>query len=139
VVDQSPHLLVLLEGFQRRLEHEVSTRMRGTGILRGSEGRILGLIGPGGSRPTTLAEGSWITKQAIGKRIRDLEERGLVVVRPDPDDARAVRVHRTAKGDRAKAATEARVAELEAAFAAEIGAERWRTFRAALDQLGQAT
>src|SRR3954449_664956 len=104
VVYQPPHLLALLDGFQRRLGREVSTRMRGTGVLRGSEGRILGLIERDGTRPTSLAEGTWITKQAIGKRVRELEERGLVAVRADPDDGRAVRVHRTAKGERVKAA-----------------------------------
>src|SRR5687768_11801851 len=114
MVDQMPHLLALLDGFQRRLDSEVRERMRGTGVLRGSEGRILGLIEADGTRPTSLAAGSWITKQAIGKRVQELEARGLVAVRPDPDDGRAVRVHRTAKGERVKAATDARVAELEA-------------------------
>ncbi len=138
MVYQSSHLLVLLEGFQRRLGREVNTRMRGTGILRGSEGRILGLIDRDGTRPTSLAEGSWITKQAIGKRVRELEARGLVEVRPDPDDGRAVRVHPTAKGQRVKAVTESRVAELEAAFAAEVGEERFRTFCEVLHELGRA-
>lgn len=111
--------------------------MRGTGLLRGSEGRILGLIEPDGTRPTSLAEGSWITKQAIGKRVRELEERGLVAVRPDPDDGRAVRVHRTTKGEGVKATTELRVAELERAFADEVGEDRYRTFCEVLDELGR--
>ncbi len=112
--------------------------MRGTGVLRGSEGRILGLIERDGTRPTSLAEGSWITKQAIGKRVRELEARGLVAVRPDPDDGRAVRVHRTIRGERVKAATESRIAELEAALAAEVGPERFRTFCEVLDELGRS-
>ena len=111
--------------------------MRGTGVLRGSEGRILGLILPGGSRPTALAEGSWITKQAIGKRVRDLEERGLVSVRPDPEDGRAVRVHRTRKGESVKATAEVRIAEMERAFAEEVGEDRYRIFREVLDELGR--
>ena len=109
--------------------------MRDTGVRRGSEGRILGLIEPEGTRPTALADGSWVTKQAIGKRVRELEERGLVAVRPDPEDRRAVRVHRTAKGDRAKRSTEARIAELERDFAAEVGEERYRTFCEVLREL----
>ena len=111
--------------------------MRGTGVLRGSEGRILGLIEPDGTRPTSLAEGSWITKQAIGKRVRELQERGLVEVRPDPDDRRAVRVHRTAKGERVKSTTESRIAELERSFAGEVGQDRYRTFCEVLDELGR--
>lgn len=136
MVYESPHLLQLLEGFQRRLGRETAHRMRDTGILRGSEGRILGLIEADGTRPTSLAEGSWITKQAIGKRVRELEERGLVAVAPDPEDGRAVRVHRTAEGERVKAQTEQRIAELERDFAAEVGEERYRIFRDVLDALG---
>jgi DNA-binding MarR family transcriptional regulator len=136
VVYDSPHLLGLLEGFQRRLGREVEQRMRDTGILRGSEGRILGLIEPDGTRPTSLAEGSWITKQAIGKRVRELEERGLVAVAPDPEDGRAVRVHRTAAGERVKRHAEERIAELERDFAAEVGEDRYRVFREVLDALG---
>ena len=112
--------------------------MRGTGLRRGSEGRILGLIEPDGTRPTSLAEGSWMTKQAIGKRVRELEERGLVAVRPDPDDGRAVRIHRTEKGERVKATTESRVAELERAFAEEVGEDRYRTFCEVLEELGRS-
>lgn len=111
--------------------------MRGTGILRGSEGRVLGLIEPDGTRPTSLAEGTWITKQAVGKRIRDLEERGLVTVRPDPADGRAVRVHKTPEGERVKAATEQRIAALERDLAAEVGEHRYRIFRQVLDELGR--
>ena len=136
MVYDSPHLLALLEGFQRRLGREVAERMRDTGILRGSEGRILGLIEPDGTRPTSLAEGSWITKQAIGKRVRELEERGLVAVAPDPEDGRAVRVHRTAEGERVKRQTEQRIGELERAFADEVGEDRYRIFREVLDALG---
>ena len=110
--------------------------MRDTGILRGSEGRILGLIEPDGTRPTSLAEGSWITKQAIGKRVRELEARGLVAIEPDPEDGRAVRVHRTAEGERVKGHAEERVAELERDFAAEVGEDRYRIFREVLDVLG---
>lgn len=137
VYEPPKHLLALLDGFQRRLGREVHERMQGSGLLRGSEGRILGLIEPDGTRPTSLAEGSWITKQAIGKRVRELEERGLVAVRPDPEDGRAVRVYRTKRGDRVKAASELRVAELERAFADEVGAERYQTFCEVLAELGR--
>lgn len=137
VYEPSHHLLALLEGFQRRLGQEVRERMRGSGLLRGSEGRILGLIEPEGTRPTTLAEGSWITKQAIGKRVRELEDRGLVAVRPDPDDRRAVRVYRTKRGEEVKTDTELRIAELEATFADEVGADRYHTFCEVLAELAR--
>ena len=95
-----PHLLAGLDGLDQRIDAGLTRRMRGQAILRGSEGRILDLIGTDGTRPSVLAEGAWISKQAMGKRIHDLEARGLVTLEPDPLDGRAVIVRRTAEGDR---------------------------------------
>ena len=104
--------------------------------LRGSEGRILDLVRAKGTRPTVLAEGAWITKQAIGKRIRDLEARGLVQLDPDPDDGRAVLVHRTAEGERVRTVIGEQIADLERELREQVGDERYRIFREVLDELG---
>lgn len=132
-----PHLLAGLDGVQRRIGDGLSARIRAgtTAAIRGSEGRILNLIGPNGTRPTVLADGAWITKQAIGKRIHDLEARGLVTVDPDPHDGRAVLVRRTAEGDRRIAFALAQIADVEREFAELVGVERYRQFREVLDEL----
>jgi DNA-binding MarR family transcriptional regulator len=131
-----PHLLAGLEAIQRRLGHELRRRFAGGHlVLRGSEGRILDLIEPAGSRPTALADGAWISKQAIGKRIQDLEARGLVRVGPDPSDGRAVLVHRTGEGERARASIRAQIRDLEEDLSAQVGPERYRVFREVLDEL----
>jgi len=107
---------------------------RGPG-LRGSEGRILSLIGRHGTRPSVLADGAWISKQAIGKRIHDLAERGLVEVEPDPADGRAVLVRRTAAGDRLLAVANSWIADVERDLASVVGEDRYAVFRQVLDEL----
>lgn len=130
-----PHLLAALDAFQRRLASEMEGRMRPHGArLRGSYGRILGLLPPEGARPSVLAEG-WISKQAVGKRIQEMAAVGLVSVEPDPIDRRATIVRRTPEGDRLRAVANEAINELEATLANEVGSERYQIFRAVLDEL----
>ena len=132
----SLHVLDAIEWFMRRLEHERATRKAGDGpMLRGSQGRILHLLPAEGARPTELAAGDWITKQAIGQRVRELEEMGLVRTDPDPDDRRAVIVRRTPEGDRIQEQILADIDAMERSWAEEVG-QGYATFRAVLDELG---
>lgn len=133
----SLHVLDAIEWLLRRLDHErASLVARGAPMLRGSQGRILHLLPAEGARPTELAAGNWITKQAIGQRVRELEEMGLVRTEPDPDDGRAVMVRRTPDGDRIQGEILAGIDAMERSWAEEVGEERYATFRAVLDELG---
>ena len=132
-----PHLLAGLGRLDQRIGAGLSRRMRGQApSLRGSEGRILDLIGTDGTRPSTLADGAWISKQAIGKRIHDLAARGLVTLEPDPLDGRAVIVRRTAEGDRIRMFAREQIADLEREFAGVVGVDRYEVFRSVLEELG---
>jgi DNA-binding MarR family transcriptional regulator len=141
MVDRSPaaattHLLASLEQLDDRLGAGMRARAEAHGIqLRGSEARILDLIGPDGTRPTELAAGAWISKQAITKRISGLEARGLVRLEPDPADGRAVLVHLTADGLRLRDLALALIADLEDELVEQVGIDRYRTFRSILDEL----
>ncbi|MEZ5183654.1 MAG: MarR family transcriptional regulator, partial [Acidimicrobiales bacterium] len=103
--------------------------------LRGSAGRTLGVLPAGGARPSQLAEGTSITKQAMGERLAEMEQRGWITIEPDPTDGRARIVRRTAEGDRVRAATERAIASVEAELAAQVGATRWATFLEVLGEL----
>ncbi len=52
----------------------------------------------GGSRVTTIAERARVTAQAIGKQIRDLEAKGYVTRKRDPEDGRAQLISLTERG-----------------------------------------
>lgn len=134
----SLHVLDAVEWFQRRMgaEFRAHRQRDDLPVSRGSQGRILHLLPDDGARPTELATGGWITKQAIGKRVRELEALGLVRTDPDREDGRAVVVRRTAAGDRVAAQILDAIAAIERSWAEEVGEERYATFRAVLDELG---
>jgi DNA-binding MarR family transcriptional regulator len=120
---------------QRRIGEALTKRLITMGIaLRGSHGRILSLIGPHGTRPSVLAAG-WVSKQAIGQRVRELQELDLVTVQQDPHDRRATIVRRTADGERILKQLTERIADFERELRDEVGAERYELFREVLDDL----
>ena len=130
-----PHVVAGVEALQRRIAESLTERLGTLGIeLRGSHGRILDLIGPDGTRPSVLAHG-WVSKQAIGQRIRELHELGLVEVERDRDDRRATVVRRTRQGDLILAQLAAGIAELERELRDQVGAARYEVFRGVLDEL----
>ncbi len=133
--DAVPHVVAGIEALQRRMSEALTERMTTVGIaLRGSHGRILSLISPAGTRPSVLAEG-WVSRQAIGQRIRELEQLELVAVEQDPHDRRATVVRRTSEGDRVLAQLAAGIADFERELRDQVGGARYDTFRRVLDEL----
>ncbi|HSP29183.1 MAG TPA: MarR family winged helix-turn-helix transcriptional regulator [Ilumatobacteraceae bacterium] len=130
-----PHVVAGVDALQRRIGEALTARLTSMRIvLRGSHGRILSLIGPDGTRPSVLAHG-WVSKQAIGQRIRELQELELVTVQRDLHDRRAIVVRRTAEGDRVLAQLTEGIADFERELRNEVGAERYDVFREVLDDL----
>ena len=135
--DDHAHVFAALEHLRRRLDQDMARHTASiTKPLRGSHGRLLSLIPESGIRPSEIAADAWITKQAVGTRLREMEELGWITIAPDPDDRRAVIVKRTAAGTRIRRAARRAIATLEDEWAAEVGADRYRTFREVIDQLG---
>lgn len=134
----SPHVLAAVEWLTRRIADDLRAlrQDRAIPVTRGSHGRILHLLPADGARPTELAAGGWVTKQAVGQRVKELEELGLVRTDPDPTDGRAVIVRRTPAGDRVAAELHLAIADLERSWARQVGEDRYATFRAVLDELG---
>lgn len=77
----------------------------------------------GGSRLTELAERAGMSKQAMGDLVDQCEAWGLVIREPDGQDARARRVRFTETGLAWLQAFKDAVAQAEAEFRAEVGAE----------------
>jgi DNA-binding MarR family transcriptional regulator len=134
----SPHALAAVEWLTLRIADDLRAlrQAHDVPITRGSHGRILDLLPDDGARPTELAAGGWVSKQAIGQRVRELVELGLVRTDPDPTDRRAVTVRRTPAGDRVVAQLRRLIADLERSWAQQVGEDRYATFRAVLDELG---
>ena len=80
-------------------------------------------VGLEGSRLNDLAECAGMTKQAMGDLVTQCEAWGLVERTPDPQDARAKRIVFTATGLAWLKAFEQAVAQTEAEFKQEVGAD----------------
>lgn len=76
-----------------------------------------------GSRLSELAESAGMTKQAMGDLVTQCEAWGLVQRTPDPQDARARRIVFTETGLAWLRAFEQAVAQTEAEFRQEVGAD----------------
>ena len=136
LVDELDHILAMLEGLNRRIGRDLGRVITDAPPgMRGSYGRLLNLIGPEGTRPTLLADGAAISKQAVGMRLREMIERGWVASEPDPTDGRATVVRLTAEGRRLRDQMLTGIEKVEREWAATVGPRRYATFRAVLDEL----
>ena len=93
--------------------------------------------GPQGARPSELAARLRISKQALNYLLGELERLGYLERRPDPDDLRSKRVGLTPRGTAAVRTIREAVAELEATWAEQLGAERFEQLRTLLLELNQ--
>jgi DNA-binding MarR family transcriptional regulator len=84
--------------FDERAQMRVN-RTAGPKVMRPALSRLLPFLDdPEGVRVGVLAERADVSKQAVSQTLASLEADGLVVLRDDPDDARARRVLLTAAG-----------------------------------------
>jgi len=92
--------------------------------------------GPQGARPSELAARLRISKQALNYLLGELERLHYLERRPDPDDLRSKRIALTPRGSSAIGVIRDAVAEIEAAWAQQLGTTRFAELRAILLDLG---
>jgi DNA-binding MarR family transcriptional regulator len=103
--------------------------------LRVSHYRLLELIPPEGARITDLAEVAMMTKQGLGQHVDYLQKLGYTESDRLRADRRVRMVRRTPAGDAAVAYSLAAIARVEAAWADQLGAERYEALRRTLEEL----
>jgi len=96
---------------------------------------ILRYPGPEGLRPVEVAANSGMTRQAANYLLSQLEQRGYLERRDDPDDPRAKRIHMTERGAEVGRTIRAAVSEMEEEWARELGREDFEQLRALLTRL----
>jgi DNA-binding MarR family transcriptional regulator len=96
---------------------------------------VLRYPGPDGRRPIELASQANMSKQALNYLLGQLEERGYLVRRPDPEDPRSKRVYVTERGDATRSIMRNAVREVEDEWAAALGAEDLERLREMLTRL----
>ena len=95
--------------------------------------------GPQGARPSELAARLGMTKQALNYLLGELERLEYLQRQPDPDDLRSKRVVLTRRGASAIRVIREAVAEVETAWAHQLGPEPFAQFRALLLELNKLT
>ncbi|GAA2907423.1 MarR family winged helix-turn-helix transcriptional regulator [Nonomuraea rubra] len=120
---------IALEGLHRRLAEE------GFEGIRYVHGSVFRHIDAEGSRLTTLAERSGLTKQAIGELVGDLEEHGYLERVADEGDRRAKIIRLTEQGRMAQAAAARILADVEQRWSRLLGEDVVAVLRRALEQV----
>lgn len=123
---------IVLGGLHEQLAEE------GFEGIRFVHGSVFRTIDPEGSRLTTLAERSGLTKQAIGELVDDLQEHGYVERVVDDGDRRAKIIRLTDAGRRAQAAAGRILWELEERWGRVLGVERVATLRQGLEEIAES-
>jgi DNA-binding MarR family transcriptional regulator len=132
------HLGRLLLQALRRVEVASIRKLqeRGHREVRTGHIPVFGNVAAGGMRITDLAAHAGMTRQMMGRLVRELEELGYVASRPDPADQRAVIVELTDRGWRFCKDAQEVMAELEREYETLLGDSELAHLRAALIRLG---
>lgn len=96
---------------------------------------VLRWPGPDGRRPSEIAAGSGLSKQALNYLLGQLERLGYVTREPDPDDHRSKRVQLTSRGHGAIETMRATVTAIEREWADAIGDDNVERLREILTRL----
>jgi DNA-binding MarR family transcriptional regulator len=111
-------------------------RVAGATSLRPTHNAVLRYMDADtGTRASTLAERSGLTRQALTQIVDDLERLGYVERRPDPDDRRAKLVVYTERGRTAFEAGRHIIEDIERRYATALGTAEFAALRASLLRL----
>ncbi len=103
--------------------------------LRQSHFRVIFSVPGDGISITELGERVGMTKQGCGQFVTQLVGTGHLKVERDPGDGRTRIVKRTALGHRTVKRVSARIRRIEDGWAEQVGRQRYRTFKAVIEQL----
>lgn len=88
-----------------------------------------------GLRLTEMAARAGITVQSMGELVDDLQAKGYLERRPDPNDRRAKRIHLTDRGRTNAHIAKRATADLEEHLAALLGQRQYQQLRRSLGQI----
>jgi DNA-binding MarR family transcriptional regulator len=104
-----------------------------------ARGRLLPYIDVAGTRSVDLARRMGVTKQAVGKLVRELEEDGLLYRQPDGADGRAFLVKFTEAGLEYLSRMHKCISQIERDYERLVGPERMQVVREALSLIAYGT
>lgn len=134
------NLAVLLRDPFLALTAELTDRLAARGFpeVRPAHGHVFGFLDDGGTRIGVLATRAQVTRQSMAELVAHLERHGYVELAPDPADRRARLVRPTGTGRAVYAEARAFMEEVEARWAATLGARGLRDLRHLLERIQPA-
>jgi len=93
---------------------------------------VLRHLDPQGLQLTTLAEHAGLSKQGVGKMVKELEEKGYLKIKPDQRDGRAKVVMYTRKGKKFVHKTIILVGDIEKRYETLLGNYNYHNLRKSL-------
>lgn len=103
--------------------------------LRSGHVQLLRNLDPAGTRATVLAQRANVTKQTMGRLVKELARTGYLALEPDAADSRAQLVRLTPRGETFLAYLATTLVDLEQAFGRVLGVARLAEFKTALHEL----
>jgi DNA-binding MarR family transcriptional regulator len=110
---------------------------RGFDDLETAHVNVLLYPGPQGSRPSELAARLGMSKQAVNYLLGELERRGYLERRADPDDLRSRRIVLTERGESAGKVMREAVTDVEREWETSLGRRRFAELRGLLTELAE--
>ncbi len=128
---------VLLSFCSRAFNDRTAQKIQaaGHGTVRVSHLAVMRNMDEGGTRITELGRRAGMTKQAMGQLVREFQELGYIVLRPDPTDRRAKLATYTELGQLLAEAAERSTEEVQAEFKKALGKGGLKEFRKSLARL----
>jgi len=99
---------------------------------------LLQYPGPQGARPSDLAVRLRMSKQSVNYLLGELERRGYLERKPDPEDLRSKRIHLTDRGRALIPVIRGAVAEVEEHWSRLLGRKRFEQLRGLLADLNRS-
>lgn len=126
-------LLTLFRAFEQELLHDLANQ--GVTDVTQSHLNILRHLNNNGMQISHLARDAALSKQLVGRIVKELAQKGYLELTTDPDDARAKFICYTPKGSALiKHAVEI-VTSIEQRYQTALGSEHYHQFRQQLEQL----
>lgn len=133
---QQPTARLLLKLF-RAFEQELLHHLADAGItdVTQSHLNILRHLDNDGMQITRLAHDAALSKQLVGRIVRELAHKGYLEVTADPDDGRGKFVRYTPKGSALINRAVVTVSAIEQRYQNALGSKQYHLFREQLEQL----
>lgn len=117
-------------------EESLQNYFAAAGLPRISKAKMMLLVNIANqvTRPSDVAKGLRITRQAVQQTLSELEQNGFISLNPDPSDGRAKVIQFTARGKTVAMTARAAMQMVDAELAKRLGSKKSEFLREILNQ-----